>query len=601
MKGSIGKKLTTSGLVVLLFIILIFIASQVAVSMFKETSKNLITEYNELDALQEFKLSLGSLMISTNYFASHREEQYKSQFCDEILNTKSKLGDCFLVITRRHDRELLSDLRSAVAKIDSLTVEMLKYSDPENAGIQAMLNGVKDEIEYGTGVVDVLLKQTKLEIIKNESINHTVIKHSTYTFLTLGIMVIAILIFRGMIVIRSVTRPIRQLVSITDEISKGNKNARANIHTKDEFSILAQSFNNMINALENTTVSRNYLNNILENMFEALIVTDNGLRIRSANKAALELLGYTESEMKGMRLPDLFEKIPEFSEQEHYTGEELAKLRSSIIKQKQFITKSGRINPASVSCSVLKSEKDGTEGLIIVGHDLTEQYAIENKLDHLRKERLIAINEAQEEERMRIATDLHDGLGQMLTAISYAIQEFGGESDNEEEIKPEVTASIQKQIDAAIREAKSIAHDLIPIVLKDFGLIVAIENLIRKANELYDTKFQFNAFDFNERIDPKLEKALYRICQESVNNIIKHARAKNAMFQILRQNQAIVLVIEDDGRGFDPEFKGKDTNNAGIGLISMKERVIAFDGTFTINSSPDFGTEIIIEIPCRKS
>ncbi len=70
MKGSIGKKLTTSGLVVLLFIILIFIASQVAVSMFKETSKNLITEYNELDALQEFKLSLGSLMISTNYFAS---------------------------------------------------------------------------------------------------------------------------------------------------------------------------------------------------------------------------------------------------------------------------------------------------------------------------------------------------------------------------------------------------------------------------------------------------------------------------------------------------------------------------------------------------
>ena len=131
-------------------------------------------------------------------------------------------------------------------------------------------------------------------------------------------------------------------------------------------------------------------------------------------------------------------------------------------------------------------------------------------------------------------------------------------------------------------------------------MIVAIENLIRKANELYDTKFQFNAFDFNERIDPKLEKALYRICQESVNNIIKHARAKNAMFQILRQNQTIVLVIEDDGGGFDPEFKGKDTNNAGIGLISMKERVVAFDGTLTINSSPDFGTEIIIEIPCRK-
>jgi signal transduction histidine kinase len=284
---------------------------------------------------------------------------------------------------------------------------------------------------------------------------------------------------------------------------------------------------------------------------------------------------------------------------DNYNKDELLNLRAVINGKKHLVTNSGALTPVSISCSVLKSDKDGTEGLIIVGHDLSEQFMVEEKLDQLRRERLIAINEAQEEERMRIATDLHDGLGQMLTSISYAIQEFSEASGESSEKFAEISARIQDQIDAAIREAKSIAHDLIPIVLKDFGLIVAIENLIRKANELHDVKFQFSAFDFNERIDPKLEKALYRICQESMNNILKHANAKNAMLQVLRQKQAIVLVIEDDGGGFIQNAEG-DVFNSGIGLISIKERVRAFNGTFTINSSPDFGTEIIIEIPCRK-
>jgi len=158
---------------------------------------------------------------------------------------------------------------------------------------------------------------------------------------------------------------------------------------------------------------------------------------------------------------------------------------------------------------------------------------------------------------------------------------------------------IQQHIDNAIRETKNLAHNLIPIVLKDFGLIVAVENLISRANELYETKFRFDVFDFDERIDPKREKVLYRICQESLNNIIKHAKAKNATYQIYWQDCSVVLVIEDDGIGFDAnafESKGK---YAGIGLIGMRERVLAFDGNFTINSEPGKGTEIIVELPCR--
>jgi len=117
---------------------------------------------------------------------------------------------------------------------------------------------------------------------------------------------------------------------------------------------------------------------------------------------------------------------------------------------------------------------------------------------------------------------------------------------------------------------------------------------------LHEIKFTFNSYDFNDRIDPKLEKALYRICQESLNNIVKHAKAKNANYQLFRALGSITLVIDDDGIGFDQKLHESGKLNTGIGLISIQERVASFDGTFSIESQPGKGTEIIVEIPCRK-
>ena len=600
MKNTIGRKLTTSGLVVLLFILLIFAASQIAVGLFKNTSENLIVEYHELDAIQEFKLTLGMLLISSNYYDVHREEQYHQQFCDEVLNAKTKLGGCYEVITDRHDRGLLDELSSAVLTIDKLTVEMLEYSIVKDFNNQVLLDEVKEEINKSYSIIEILLAQTKLEIREYESINKTVIRHSTYTFLTLGILVIAILILRGLTVIRSVTRPIKELVTTSNKIIKGDRKAKVNIQSKDEFYTLANSFNKMLESLEQTTVSKNYLNNILENMFDALIVTNRDMKIRSTNRSALELLGYPEPELLGADINIIFNEDTQLKHDESSNEEELINQKHKINLANQIKTKSGQLIPALLSCTELKDHKGNISGLIIVGHDLREQYMIERKLEQSRRESIILINDAQEEERIRIAMDLHDGMGQMLTAISYAIQDLFPEEDLRDTKRKDVI-NIQQQIDDAIKEAKSIAQDLIPIVLKDFGLIAAIENLIRKANELEKTKFTFNAFDFNERIDPKLEKALYRICQETVNNIIKHASAENATYQIFRQNNGIVLVIEDDGLGFDPEYKDQNIQKPGIGLISIKERVQAFEGTFILNSTPSSGTEIIIEIPCRKA
>jgi PAS domain S-box-containing protein len=599
MTYSIGNKLLSRGLIVIVFIILIIIASQVVVHLFKNTSEKIVVEFNELEALQELKLSLNMLMVSTSKYAVCEDEHDKSNFKTMISRAEEKLNTCKVVVTESHERDLLYELEHVIVIVDSLAYEMYQLN-PQNdqSTIVLLLSNINREVNDGIDGIDSLLRETKVEIIEYESINNIVIKHSTYTFLALGFTLLMILIFGGLRFIKSLTKPIKELVSTTNKISKGDRSAKVEINTKDEFHILARSFNRMLDTLDETTVSKDYFNNILENMFDALIVTDNNLMIRSLNKAALNLLEYSESELIGKNIMILFERINNPIEQ--YSKKELINYSAQIDSKTHLRSKSGSVIPASISCSILKTRKNEIDGLIVVGHDLTKQHAIEKKLEHARKERQIIINDAQEEERIRIATDLHDGLGQMLTAISYSVQDLPSDENSKTENNAEALIEIQRQIDAAIQETKNLAHNLIPIVLKDFGLIVAIENLVRKANEMYETNFQFNAYDFDERIDAKLEKVLYRICQESLNNIVKHAHAKHATYQMFWQNCAIVLVIEDDGLGFDPDALEKNEKHTGIGLISMKERVLAFNGDIIIYSEVGNGTEIIIEIPCRK-
>ena len=600
MKYSIGNKLLASGIVVLLFLVLMIVASQVVGGLFKKTSNDLVIEYNELDAVQELKFSISQLLIGPSSYVIYGNDSYLPYFKLQIQEAKSDLQHCEKMLTSSHDLSLLEKFGSMIDRVDKLGSQLFALDYPDESDkMDVLLTSINNELDNSLKDVNLLLAETKKEIGEYTSINKTIIVHSTITILTLGLIVALVILIGGWVFIKSITKPIGELVFITNKISEGDRNAKVNIKTKDEFHILGESFNKMVDNLEETTVSKDYLNNILKNMFDALIVSDDQLIIRSVNQAAAELLGYSKSELQGKKLTTILDGSSRIFSA-NADNEKSSKALANQINQMEFlVSSSGKKIPALLSCAELKNKDEKTEGLIIVGHDLTEKHAIEKKLEEHRRQRVVDINEAQEEERLRIATDLHDGLGQMLTAISYSVQDL--ELNNGEKIddKPDGFVAIRGQIDKAIRETKNLAQNLIPIVLKDFGLIPAIENLILRANGLNQTKFRFDAFDFNVRIDPKREKAVYRICQESLNNILKHAQAKHASYQIYWQDCSVVLVVEDDGVGFDKSvIEQKDKR--GIGLISMKERVLSFGGNFTINSEPGQGTEIMVEIPCPK-
>lgn len=580
-------------------VLLLTITNLMVVKIFRETSKKLVVEYIELDAILEFKLSLNQLQQPVSRYAVYGEKNIKELFKAFILQSHEKLEDCQKMVTDVHNHDLLDNYFFELEAIDSLASAMFEMGHQEqHQQILNLMEEIIHRINDGVGKIDILLLETKLEIDEYSELNHTMMKHSTLTIFGLGLFVLLIIIVGGLIFIRSMTKPIQKLVSATEVISKGGRLSKVSLESGDELGLLAKSFNSMVESLQNTTVSRNYLNLILESMHDPLVVTDIHGNISLFNPATTDMFGYSSEELSNQNVDLLFHTNSSAHDEPQSRLSNILSERKTINTEINLYPKTGKPIPVLVSAAILKSENDSREQMIMVVHDLSVQRSIAAKLETERKKRLIAINEAQEEERFRVAIDLHDGLGQVLTAISYKLQEEIMALDpNEEGAQSVLAASVQEQLDAAIRETKSLAHNLIPIVLKDFGLITAISKLIDLANNMHETHFTFNAYDFKERVDPKIEKALYRICQEAVNNIVKHAQATAANFQLFRHESSLVLVIDDDGLGFDTNTYESTDNKSGIGLVSMRERVLSFDGEISVDSTLNEGTEIIIEIP----
>jgi signal transduction histidine kinase/ligand-binding sensor domain-containing protein len=226
----------------------------------------------------------------------------------------------------------------------------------------------------------------------------------------------------------------------------------------------------------------------------------------------------------------------------------------------------------------------------------------QNRISQLRKiaqaksefsRRLI---ESQERERKRIASELHDGLGQSLAIISNRAS-MGKTKNNDPEIVAREFEEISTSALEALDEVQEITNNLHPHYLERLGLTKAIKSMLLKVSEVLEVSGEIDLID---NIFPKeMEINVFRIVQESVNNIIKHSDAAEADIKIKSAENEIVITIKDDGRGFDTDnIKSK---GSGLGLVSLKERTNMIGGKISINSSVGNGTEIKVILPLKLS
>jgi signal transduction histidine kinase len=197
---------------------------------------------------------------------------------------------------------------------------------------------------------------------------------------------------------------------------------------------------------------------------------------------------------------------------------------------------------------------------------------------------------AQETERARLARELHDETGQALTSILLGLRPVE-DAKSDEELRSAVT-EVRDLVRSTLQDVRRLAVDLRPSALDDFGLVPALERLIGNFTEQTGIAVDFQPL-VEERLSPDIETALYRIVQESLTNIVKHARAGRVSIVLRRGERAVSVVVEDDGVGFDPGAARED----GLGLVGMRERVALLGGRFDVESRPGAGTTFVAEVP----
>lgn len=217
------------------------------------------------------------------------------------------------------------------------------------------------------------------------------------------------------------------------------------------------------------------------------------------------------------------------------------------------------------------------------------------------REKLETILATENNERNRIAKEIHDGLQQTLTVSSinmeYVLREIGSLSQGTREKLNTGWDYLQK----SIAESRSVAHSLMPRDILSFGLVVAVKNLLHDyENAIQETSFHFYDNFGKKRIqDDKLELTLYRIIQESLNNIVKYAKASEVTVQLKNYDEMLVLTIEDNGTGFN--YDSVSRKGEGFGLRSMRNRVEAVLGHLEIDTAPGRGTVVLVEIPLNEN
>ncbi len=323
-------------------------------------------------------------------------------------------------------------------------------------------------------------------------------------------------------------------------------------------------------------------------------MTKDGI-IDSWNPGAENMFGYTKQEILGRPFKLIFtpeDRENSVPEQKLKNAAETGRVDSDHIQHR----KNGeRFMVGGVLSPIY--DKDRLRGFVKVVRDQTEKIKVQKAIHE--REMLQQFVKTQEDERRRVARDLHDHLGQRLTALRLHLETIRKVCGDNGDlcIWIEKAQFVAEQLD---REVDFLAWELRPAALDQLGLEAALANYVSEWSHYSGIQAEFHTAGLGKmRLKPEIEINLYRIAQEALNNIIKHAKAENVSVMLKKRDGSVVLIVEDDGVGFDSEAKKKSID--GLGLIGMSERADYCKGKLEIESAPDKGTTLFIIIPLSHS
>jgi len=331
---------------------------------------------------------------------------------------------------------------------------------------------------------------------------------------------------------------------------------------------------------------------LLDNISDVVIATDLGYRIKTWNKAAEEMFGYRAVEVLNRPIKDVvtYDFITDSREIAWQTLKREGKWTGVM-----FLKKGEREIFLECSSSSVKDPEGEVRGFVSIYRDITVQKNLEKMLveEEVRKKQEIvkAIMEAQEKERREISAELHDNVNQILTTCKLFLEIARNNPADARFID-----GCYQNIQIVIEEIRNISHNLTPYTLKDLGLAAALHDIVQKINQSGKLTIRLLSFQnlHEEEISQDIKLAVFRIIQEKISNVLKHAQATELKIGLSVFDGRIQVLLEDNGRGFDEKAIKK-----GMGLNNIQNRVEYYNGAFHLKTAPGEGCELRIELPCN--
>jgi PAS domain S-box-containing protein len=344
-------------------------------------------------------------------------------------------------------------------------------------------------------------------------------------------------------------------------------------------------------------LEKEFTENLINNSIDGIVAFDKAGMLTVWNKVMEQNSGLQRGEVIGRSVHDVF---PEFSQSKG--GKVLFKVfegEKVVLYTVVNFLKKGYYEIRMMPVYDEKMQVIGGLGFI---HDITERRKAEKERTNQKlkqqKEILTAILQAQEDERKRIAETLHNGLGQLLYAVKLNLESLTYELNSMHAAKAsKINNDVSSLLDEAIKETRTISFQLMPTILEDFGLKTVLKELCKKiSSPLLSINCKVDGLE--SRLDTSLEIALYRIIQELLNNIIKHAQASEANIFLSKSGTFIHVTVTDNGIGF--QYDNILLTDKGTGLRSIKNRIKLLAGALYVKSEYMCGTRVTIEIPVKK-
>lgn len=480
---------------------------------------------------------------------------------------------------------LYQDIKPNFINIDKATRNYLNNSAKNR-------NAKENQAEVKTILDNVALFLNKMNVIVGQYEHEALEKVTRQRNIEYGILsfTLLVLLLEFLYIFKPTNKKIELLIS---KLLISEKRALKLAHDTEAISIIK----------ENSVKELKSLNFAMENTLLYCRITPQGKIIHMGEKFS-KLLQYNPS----------FDSEKNFAKALTSVEKEQLEI-DRIIADKQRSGWQGELNTTDrngnklwldMSMIPVRIRKEESE-LLVICFNITIRKNAELEVERLNRENIIEkvnqqkiisskIVENQENEQNRIAREIHDGIGQMLTGLKFSLESINLDDKEKSAQKIEYLKKLSLDIIKGVRTA---TFNLMPPELSDHGIVSSIAKLALELAKLTGKNVQFyNKTDFDQRLDSLIEINIYRLTQEAINNAIKYADSSHIIVQLSHSNKILSITIDDNGKGFDINSVEKKRNSeSGMGLLFMKERVQYINGRVFINSIPEEGTRITFNIP----